>query len=200
MLLKTKTKSLPRKVILLMGLGLDGTGAEGWVPMMENKSEALEIHNDMWKILKSVDTFLLGRVCYQLWEKVWPPLANDPSSSDLEKKFSQFTDRVRKVVFSGKLKSVAWQNSELAAGDIQWEIARMKKLPGKNMAIVGGPGIAQAFSERDLIDEYYLWLHPAILGNGKPLLGILDKPRELKLTEAKIFKAGVVFLHYQRWQ
>ncbi len=187
-----------RKVILLMGMGLDGVAAEGWIPYVGDETAASELHEDMWEQLRMVDTFLFGRVNYQLWKRVWPPLATSPSSSQFEKDFSRFTDRVRKIVFSKTLKAVDWKNTSLVTGSIPREISRMKSEPGKNMAIVGGPGIAQTFTKLDLIDDYHVYLHPFILGRGKTLLGGLRSPRELKLIKARVFKSGVVGLRLQR--
>jgi dihydrofolate reductase len=79
-------------------------------------------------------------------------------------------------------------------GDIADEVAALKKQPGKNMAIVGGPKIAQAFTRLNLIDEYHLYLHPTLVGEGTSMLGGLRSPRELRLLGAKVFKAGVVKL------
>lgn len=189
-----------RQLILLMGMGLDGIGAEGWIPRIDNEVDAGELHDEMWSQLKAIDTFLMGRRCFQLWERVWPPLAADPRSSEFEKDFSRFTDRTQKVVFSRTLKSVGWQNSRLVTGNVAAEVARMKQQPGKSMAIVGGPSIAQTFSELGVIDEYLLWLHPVILGKGTPLLGALDEPRALKLIGTKTFKSGCVSLQLRARQ
>jgi dihydrofolate reductase len=180
-----------------MGMGLDGIAAEGWIPAVSG-GEAAELHDDMWDQLKSIDTFLLGRKSYQLWKKVWPPLATKPTSSRFEKEFSRFTDQVQKIVFSKTLKTINWENSRLVTGNIAKEVAKMKRLAGKNMAIVGGPGIAQTFTKLDLIDRFHIYLHPAILGSGKPLLGGLRNPRELELVKARTFKSGVIVLDFQR--
>ena len=186
-----------RKVVLQMGMGLNGIGSEGWAPSVEGSTDFQDLYDDMWNYLKSVDTYLLGRKCYQLWERVWPPLAKDPSSSGLEKKFSRFTDQIQKVVFSKTLKSVSWANSTLVTGDLSEEIARMRARKGKDMAIVGGPGIAQTFTRLGLIDEYRLWLHPTILGYGTSLLGVPPESRSLDLVESRRYRSGVIGLHYK---
>lgn len=186
-----------RKVILLMGMGLDGVSARGWSPPIADEAAASEVHEDMWEELKSVDTFIFGRVNYELWKKVWPTLATSPSSSEFEKRFSRFTDSVKKVVFSTTLKSVDWPSPadiSLVAGDIAKEIGRLKQQSGRNLAIVGGPNIAQTFTKLNLIDEYHLYVHPTILGEGTTLLGGLRGPRQLQLVNAKVFKAGVLGL------
>jgi dihydrofolate reductase len=182
-----------RKVVLTMGMGLDGIGGVGWLPSV-NGSEAKEVYADMWERLKSVDTFILGGECYRLWEQIWPPLAKDPKSSPLEKEFSQFTDQIHKQVFSKKIKSVNWQNSELETGDIKDAVTRCKKQPGKDMAIVGGPKMAGLFSELGLIDEYFLWVHPVIYGQGTPLLGHPNDERPLKVVRSKVYESGLINL------
>lgn len=73
-----------------------------------------EIHEEMRRQLASIGTFLFGRACFELWEKVWPPLAQDPASSSFEREFSGLVERIQKVVYSKTLQSVSWHNSRLA--------------------------------------------------------------------------------------
>jgi dihydrofolate reductase len=47
----------------------------------------------------------------------------------------------------------------------------------------------------NLVDEYQLWVHPVILGNGKPLFKELKNKFSLKLFSTKTFNSGVVSLH-----
>ena len=186
-----------RKVILLMGMGLNGVNAEGWIPPSDTKIQAKEMIEDLWALLESVDTFIIGRITFQLWETYWPFRANDPSSSDFQKKFSIFTDQIQKLVFSTTLKSVNWQNSRVVNTDISTEIARIKTLPGKHIAVVGGPGIAQTFINLNLIDEYQLYVHPVIFGSGKSLFGVMDNERKLELINIQKFLSGGIRLHFR---
>ena len=179
-----------RKVVLLMGMGLNGISAEGWI-------SSKDMIEDLWSLLENVDTFIIGRVTFQMWEQYWPARANDPSSSDFQKRFSLFTDQIQKIVFSTTLKSVTWQNSRVINDNISAEISRIKKLPGKNIVIVGGAGIAQTFSKLNLIDEYQLFLHSMIFGPGKPLLGVLDTERQLELVDTKEYLPDGIRLHFR---
>jgi hypothetical protein len=70
-----------------MGIGLNGISADGWIPSSDTKEQAEEMFEDVWAILENVDTFLLGRVTYQLWESYWPSRAKDSHSSEFQKKF-----------------------------------------------------------------------------------------------------------------
>ena len=179
-----------RKVILLMGMGLNGVNAGGWA-FTEDMSDYL------WSLLNSADTFIIGRVTFEMWENYWPLQANNPSSNDFAKKFSVFTDQIQKLVFSTTLKSVSWQNSRVVNTDISTEIFRLKKLPGKNIILVGGPGIAQTFTKLNLIDDYQIYINPVIYGPGKSVLGFLDKERQLELVDAQISPPEGVRLHYR---
>jgi dihydrofolate reductase len=193
---KTKVDAFAtRKVILLMGMGLDGYGAGGWTPPVTWGQDVAEIHDEVRRQLASIDTFLFGRVCFELWQEVWPAQAENPRSSSFEKEFSRLTDRMQKVVYSRTVKSVTWQNSRLASGSLADDVAGMKREPGGDLAIVGGPRIAREFGELGLIDEYRLWIHPTIMGSGTPLLGNQGKPRELDVIDAKAFGTGGLCLH-----
>ena len=189
--------STDRKVILLMGMGVNGISAGGWIPPAKTKMQAEEMIKDVWTVLQTVDMFILGRITFQLWETYWPTRANDPSSSEFQKKFSLFTDHIQKVVCSTTVKTVHWQNSRVINEDIGTEIARIKKLPGKNIALVGGPGIAQTFIKLNLIDEYHLYIPPVVFGPEKSVLGVPDTEQALELIEIQTFLSGGMRLHYR---
>ena len=59
---------------------------------------------------------------------------------------------------------------------------------------VGGAGIASAFMQLGLIDEYCVYVHPIILGSGKPIFPYLHDRINLKLIETHTFGFGVVLL------
>jgi dihydrofolate reductase len=72
-------------------------------------------------------------------------------------------NKIQKIVFSTTLNSANWLNSRMIKDKISSEISQIKKMPGKNLAIVGGAKIAQTFTKLDLIDDYQLYVHPMIL-------------------------------------
>jgi dihydrofolate reductase len=191
-----------RRVILAMQMTLDGfsTGPNGemdYLPPFNDEKSWKDLHEEMWNQLRSADTFLLGRVTYQIWEKYWPAAATSPSSAKNDIEFSKFADKTQKIVFSKTLEKAEWQNTRLVKENIAEEIARMKQQPGKNMVVAGGAGIAQTFIRLGLIDEYLVTVHPVILGIGKPLFGNLGDKIKLKLVGTKTFNTGAVELRYQ---
>jgi dihydrofolate reductase len=61
---------------------------------------------------------------------------------------------------------------------------------------VGGPTLAAAFIQRDLVDEYRLVIHPVILGAGTPFFPHLGRPIGLRLMETRTFANGATYLGY----
>ena len=71
-----------------------------------------------------------------------------------------------KWVVSRSLKSVG-PNATLVADDIEALIRGLKaRLAGE--IEVGGPDLARSLTDLGLVDEYRLYVHPLVLGRGKP--------------------------------
>jgi dihydrofolate reductase len=47
-----------------------------------------------------------------------------------------------------------------------------------------------------LIDEFYLFVNPIVIGNGKTIFKNLEI-QKLTLIESKVFDCGLVLLHYE---
>ncbi len=184
-----------------MMMTLDGysTGPNGemdYLPPFDNAELWKELHDEMWAQLKNIDTFLLGRVTYKIWESYWPSAALNPNSTQSDIDFSKFADKTQKVVFSKTLDKAEWQNSRLVKDNIAEEVMKMKSQPGRDMVVAGGAKLAQTFTRLGLIDDFLIVVHPVILGVGKPLFGNLTERKRLKLVETKKYKNGAVLLHY----
>ena len=71
-----------------------------------------------------------------------------------------------KWVVSRSLKSVG-PNATLVADDVEALIRELKaRLAGE--IEVGGPDLARSLTDLGLVDEYRLYVHPLVLGRGKP--------------------------------
>ena len=97
-----------------------------------------------------------------------------------------------KWVVSRSLKSVG-PNATLVADDIDALIRGLKaQLVGEIEA--GGPDLAGALTDLGLIDEYRLYLHPVVLGSGKPFFsGPLPS---LRLVANELIAEDVIRLTY----
>jgi dihydrofolate reductase len=100
-----------------------------------------------------------------------------------------------KVVVSSSLKEVGW-NSRLVQGDVGDVLAQVREEFDGDVDI-GGPTIAGEFIRRGLVDEYRLLVHPVAIGGGTPFFPPLDGTRQLRLTDTRTFRSGVVYLGYE---
>ena len=73
----------------------------------------------------------------------------------------------------------------------------LKAQPGGDL-MLGGADLAASFMRDDLIDEYRLYVHPVVIGRGKPMFRPSDLKLNLTLSETRAFGNGVVLLRYRR--
>jgi dihydrofolate reductase len=97
-----------------------------------------------------------------------------------------------KWVVSRSLKSVG-PNATLVADDIEAVIRGLKaELAGE--IEVAGPDLARSLTDLGLIDEYRLYLHPVVLGRGKPFFAGPRPP--LRLVASDLMGEDVIRLTY----
>ncbi len=201
-----------RKVLMIMFMTLDGVAEFPIYPRAGLSSDNLS-EDPMWtRRMPEIDTILLGRNSYEKWARHWPAQLRNPNAAPFEKAFAAFSDDAKKVVFSKTLKSADWRNTVIVRGDPSEEVPKLQGLPGKNIALGGGPRLAQSFIERGLVDEMLLEVFPSVLGKGKPLFKVKPEPDnpddfipvgapgrlDFKLLEARALNDGSVFLHLSR--
>ena len=155
-----------------------------------------EMAESLCEELSKADTILLGRVTYSAMARYWPQKLKDPSFPREDIAFASMMNSYAKIVFSKTLVSATWNNSTLISSDIMKTVLMLKKQPGKNMIIYGSGRLASSLMRMGLIDELRLWIHPVILGKGKPLFRDLAGRQHLELTEARTFGSGVIVLYY----
>jgi dihydrofolate reductase len=100
--------------------------------------------------------------------------------------------RQPKWVVSRSLESVG-PNASLVADDLEAAIRALKAgLDGE--IHVSGPELARSLTDLGLIDEYRLYLHPVVLGRGKPFFAGPRPP--LRLVASDRIGADVIRLTY----
>lgn len=73
-------------------------------------------------------------------------------------------------------------NATLVAADVEAAVRRLKSEVDGEIA-ASGPELAQSLTEMGLIDEYRLYLHPVVLGGGKPFFAGARPPLRLVASE-----------------
>jgi dihydrofolate reductase len=128
----------------------------------------------------------------------WPFIAGDLSMSREDIAFADMMNSYPKLVFSKTISSTHWKNSRIMKGSMKSEIIKLKQRQGKDMIIYGSGKLVSSMMRENLVDEYRLWIHPVILGNGKPFYADIKDSLNLQLIEERIFSSGVVGLRYDR--
>jgi dihydrofolate reductase len=189
-----------RKVVLQMHTTLDGfaDSKEGFVPI-EDRPYWRELGKALAETGASdVDTLLMGKGTYKQFATFWPKVATDPKAPKDWKTQALSLHETPKVIFSKTLRSANWNKSTIVRGDVNREIARLKRRPGKNMLVPGGVEFPRALIERDLVDEYLLSVVPTIVGQSQNrLFGLLPRQRSLQHVRSWTFRNGVT-LHQLR--
>ena len=186
-----------RKVIVSMNVTLDG--------YMAGPNSELDWHFNYWNDemaeeaamqLNKADTILLGRITYSAMAEYWPFQAVNPNFARQDIAFADMMNNHRKIVFSKTLKKTHWHNSRLMKGVLQNEVNLLKQEAGKDIIVLGSGTVVSSLIQSDLIDEYQLWVHPVILGEGKLLFKNSGFKSRLKLIHKKDFESGVTIYFY----
>jgi len=121
---------------------------------------------------------IYGRGLYEVmryWDEDRPEWGAD------ERDFAAAWRGQPKWVVSRSLTSVG-PNATLVADDVEAVVRGLKtQLEGE--IAVGGPALAASLTELGLIDEYRLYLHPGVLGGGKPFFAGPRSPLRLAANE-----------------
>jgi dihydrofolate reductase len=190
-----------RKVILCVHTSLDGFmgGPEGGLDWVLDDIEADVEATDA--IRGAADTIVLGRELYESFEGAWPARATDPSLTPELMTFAKWIVTTPTVVFSHGRPTLGMDNARLATEDLATEIAALREAPGPDggdIVFFGGAGIVGQAVGLDLIDEYWLRVHPVVLGRGLPVFAAVEHPLDLVPAWSKVYPSGVTGVRYER--
>jgi dihydrofolate reductase len=104
-----------------------------------------------------------GRRMYDIM-RYWDD--DHPEWGEAERAFAVAWRRQPKWVVSRSLDSVG-PNATLIGDDLEGAIRALKAVRAGEIE-VAGPELAHSLTELGLIDEYRIYLHPVVLGRGKP--------------------------------
>jgi dihydrofolate reductase len=186
-----------RKIFLHFAMTTDGmvSNVEQWVSLTD---EAMKDGN-AWH--DTIDAIIFGNNNYAPLAGYWQD-AETSANSAAERAFARKINDMQKFVLSHDDVELVWRNSELLratdSAAFKQAIARLKSMPGKNIAVDSGEGTWRSFLENDLWDGLDMLVHPLVIGNGKPLLASMPTEVPLRLVESKTYDNGVVNLRYER--
>ena len=112
--------------------------------------------------------------------------------------FKQPLNGVRKYVASSDpAADLPWPNSTLISGDVPAGVAALREQPGGNLVIMGSGELIRSLLPHGLIDEFFLMIHPVVLGSGRRLFGAEDMTHPLRLVASSPTATGVILATYQ---
>lgn len=182
-----------RKIILMVSVSLDGffEGPErdiSWSLVDE------ELHQHFNDETRAMGGFIDGRITHELMAEYWPTADQDPNITPAMAEFAGIWRDKPKFVFSRTLTTAEW-NTTVIHDVVPEQIAELKAQPGGDLSL-SGANLAATFMRHDLIDEYRLYIHPVVIGQGRPLFQAPELRINLTLAETRSFGNGVVMLRY----
>jgi dihydrofolate reductase len=184
-----------RKIISFMHISLDGfvagpNGEMNWIKVDE------EIFDHVGKRIGETDTALYGRVTYEMMENYWPNAGSKPNASKHDIDHSKWYKKAGKVVLSKTMKDAHLPNTTIISDNLSDRINEIKGHAGTEILLFGSPTATHALIQQNLIDGYWLFVNPIILGQGIPLFVNIKDKIKLKLLASRQFTSGVTELNY----
>lgn len=185
-----------RKIISFMHISLDGfvsglNGEMDWIKVDE------EIFDYAGKRISEGDTAIYGRVTYQMMENYWPTAGDKPDATRHDIEHSKWYSKVHKVVLSKTLKDAGLTNTKIISDNLPDRINEIKQQSGNDILLFGSPTATHSLIQLNLIDGFWLFVNPVILGRGIPLfVDIKDKIKLKLLPTTRQFTCGVTELNY----
>ncbi len=174
-------------IMSLDGYVADEEGNFGWAEPDE------EVHTFVNDLERNVGTYLYGRRMYEVmvaWETMdladQPPFIQD---------FAKIWRAADKIVYSKTLETVSSDRTRLER-DFEPEDVRQLQATGGRDISVGGPDLAAQAIKAGLVDEWHLFVAPAVVGGGKRSLSS-NVRLNLELRDERRFGGGVVYLNYR---
>ena len=178
-----------------MHISLDGfvagpNGEMDWIKIDQ------EIFDHVEKQISECDTAIYGRVTYQMMENYWPTAADKPTATKHDIEHSKWYSKVHKVVLSKTMKGAELTNTKIISDNLSDSINELKQTQGEDILLFGSPTATHALIQQNLIDGFWLFVNPIILGRGIPLFADIHDKIKLKLLTTRQFNSGVVELNY----
>jgi dihydrofolate reductase len=186
-----------RNLVYFMHSSLDG-----FVAGSKGEMNWITVDNEIFDFVKTMtdqaDTALYGRVTYQMMEAYWPTAGEKPEASKHDKEHSIWYKNVLKVVLSKTINEAGLKNTKVISDNLPENINKLKQQSGKNILIFGSPGASHSLLNLGLVDEFWIFINPILIGEGISLFKNVPELIKLRLLDTKPFASGVVALHYRK--
>jgi dihydrofolate reductase len=153
-------------------------------------AHADDLNAEVMRQSEAEDILLLGRQTFEDFRNFWPKQTDDQTG------ITDHLNRVHKVVVSSTLTDPDWANSSVLGADWRDRVRDLKDEDGGDIVVTGSLSLCPAVIEAGLVDEYRLFVHPAVQGGGRRLFPD-GRAETLVLKDSKTFANGVVLVVYE---
>ena len=178
-----------------MHISLDGfvaglNGELNWAKVDE------EVFDFVGKRISKGDTALYGRITYEMMQNYWTTAGDKPTATRHDIEHSEWYKKVHKVVLSKTMNDTDLTNTTIISNNLSDSINEIKQQEGEEILLFGSPTATHSLMQQNLIDGYWLFVNPIILGEGIPLFTDGKNKTKLKLLTTHQFTCGVTELNY----
>ena len=150
------------------------------------------------KLTDQVDIAFYGRKTFEMMNSYWPTAGDKPDASKHDKEHSAWYNKVSKIILSRTMQGAKPDNTKIITTNLSEKINEIKQQGGKDILIFGSASASHSLMENNLIDDYWLFVNPILIGQGIPLFKNIKNGIKLKLIESILLSSGVVCLHYEK--
>jgi dihydrofolate reductase len=183
-----------QEFVTIDGFAAAPDGALDFMPAGGQTPIDPQIERDQLRFIEDeVDTMLLGRTTYRMFNEYWPTAAADNEIITDE------LNALSRVVASRTLDRAPWGDRGDEATIVRDGVeaaAALRRQPGKGVVVWGSLTLAQSLLRAGLVDECQLYVCPNVLGAGQPLFAPGAGLRAMRLLEARRYDSGVILLRY----
>lgn len=178
-------------VDLFIGRDAEENGGGEWMRISE------PLHHEFNRRAREFSLDVSGRVVYEIMEEFWPAARDDESQPEFMREYAHiWVDTPKVLVSRTRASNSADYNTRVLGGDDVIEQLAAIRAETQGRVGVGGANLATQLLKAGLLDELLLFIHPVILGSGRPLFDEGAGTVELDLIENSTYNDGVVLHRY----
>ena len=187
---------MPARFVYWMNVSLDlkierranEQGGGDWLRIGES------LHRDFNERAGKLSMMVQGRRIYETMEGFWPTARENAGLPDYLREYGTIWTDIPKILVS-RTRTTAGHNTEIYGDDAMEQLAALRA-GGEGDIGVGGASLASQLVTSGLLDELVLYVHPVVLGEGRPLFDEGTPSVECDVLEQRSFDGGVTLHRY----
>jgi dihydrofolate reductase len=154
-----------------------------------------ELHREFNVRARRLAVSVEGRIIYETMESFWPKAMDDDTVPDFLREYGRIWTSAAKVLVSNTRRDAMYNTRIVGGDDAIDQLARLRRDTEGEIG-VGGATVATQLLKHGLLDELLLFVHPVVLGSGRPLFDDGTQVVACDLVEHATFPEGVTMHRY----